>query len=76
MMLIAGCVFFPVVVESLTSIERAWPSSPSARASVVTVAADGHASPAFVTRCTETSFTKSEVCRPPRTRATPAVGSV
>ena len=58
-----------------TSIDRACASSPSARASVVIVPASRR-NPAAVTRCVDTSLTKSAACRPPRPRATPAVGSV
>ena len=76
-----GCVVFvadagAVAASAMrTSIDRAWPSSPSARASVVTVSARP-ARPALVSVWIDTSFTKSDVCSPPRTRATPAVGSV
>ena len=49
----------------LTSIERAWPSRPSALANVVTVSAI-RLRPCFVIRCTDTSFTKSAAFSPPR----------
>src|SRR4029079_15277630 len=55
------------------SIDRACPSKPSARASVVTVFAIP-LRPRRVMRCTDTSLTKSAAFKPPRNRAAPAVG--
>src|SRR5580658_7593706 len=60
-------------LHSRTSTERACASKPSALASCLTTG-ETRATPARVTSCTLTHFTKSAVDNPPRARATPPVG--
>ena len=66
-----SCQFSPVRV----SIDRAWAFEAFGARQRRDGLRDSIQVRACVTRCTDTSFTKSAAFRPPRKRAAPAVGS-
>ena len=63
--LLGGLEVLGARLPTRTSIDRAWPSRPSARASAVMVPASRRR-PCFESRWTETSLTKSAAFSPPR----------